>query len=238
VSLQQELDALTARIAANKNVPRQVVAQLMAAIKERIASGKSEHALKAGDAVPAFKLSDHNGASVSLSLLLARGPLVISFYRGTWCSYCNTQLRALEAARSDMEARGASIVAISMQNEAYSSKTVAENHLGFPSLIDADGQVAADFGLRYGLSAQMIELHKQLGKDLRLINGEAGWSLLIPARYVIARDGVVAYAEVNPDYTHRAEPKDLLPILDQLARSISAPGRSCPTLTSRIYDHV
>jgi len=211
VSLQQELDALTARIAANKNVPRQVVAQFIAAIKEQIASGKSEHALKAGDAVPSFKLSDHNGASVSLSLLLARGPLVISFYRGTWCSYCNTQLRALEAARADIEARGASIVAVSMQNEAYSSKTVAENHLGFSSLIDADGQVAADFGLRYGLS------------------GEAGWSLLMPACYVIARDGVVAYAEVNPDYTHRAEPKDLLPILDQLARSTSAPGRSCPT---------
>jgi hypothetical protein len=77
VSLQQELDALTARIAANKNVPRQVVAQFMVAIKEQIASGKSEHALKAGDAVPSFKLNDHNGASVSLSLLLARGPLVI-----------------------------------------------------------------------------------------------------------------------------------------------------------------
>jgi hypothetical protein len=151
VSLHQELDALTARIAANQNVPRRVVAQLMAAIKEQIASGKSEHSLKAGD---------------------------------------------------------------------------------------ADGQVAADFGLRYGLSAQMIELHKQHGRDLRLINGEAGRSLLMPARYVIARDGVVAYAEVNPDYAHRAEPKDLLPILDQLARSTSAPGRSCPTLTSRIYDHV
>ena len=97
MSLHQELDALTARIAANKNVPRRVVAQYMAAIKELIASGRSEHALKAGDAVPYFKLSDHNGASVSLSLLLARGPLVISFYRGMWCSYCNTQLRALEA---------------------------------------------------------------------------------------------------------------------------------------------
>jgi len=170
VSLQQELDALTARIAANENVPRRVAAQLMAAIKEQIASGKS-----------------------------------------------------------DIGARGASIVAISMQNEAYSCKTVAENHLGFPSLIDADGQVAADFGLRYGVSAQMIELHKELGKDLQLINGEAGWSLPMPARYVIARDGVVAYAEVNPDYTFRAEPRDLLPILDQLARSTSAPGRSCPT---------
>jgi peroxiredoxin len=229
VSLQQELDALTARIAANEDVPRQVVAQLMAAIKEQCASGKSEYALKAGDAVPTFKLNDHNGAGVSLSLLLARGPLVISFYRGTWCSYCNAELRALEAARADIESRGGSIVAISMQNEAYSSKTVAENHLGFPSLIDAEGQVAAEFGLRYDLSSEMIELHRKLGKDLKLINGEAGWSLLMPARYVIAPDGVVAYAEVNPDHTHRSEPSDLLPILDQLARSKFATWRSRPT---------
>ena len=116
-----------------------------------------------------------------------------------------------------------------MQNEAYSSKTVAENHLGFPTLIDVEGQVAAEFGLRYGLSPQMIELHKKLGKDLELIDGEAGWSLLMPARYVIARDGIVAYAEVNPDHTHRSEPSDLLPILDQLARSKFATGRSRPT---------
>jgi peroxiredoxin len=201
----------------------------MAAVKEQRASSKPKHALKAGEAVPSFELNDHTGARVSLSLLLARGPLVVSFYRGTWCSYCNTELRALEAARVDIESRGASIVAISMQNAAHSSKTVAENHLCFPSLIDAEGRVAAEFGLRYGLSSQMIELHKKLGKDLELINGEAGWSLLMPARYVIARDGIVAYAEVNPDHTHRSEPGDLLPILDQLARSKFATGRSRPT---------
>ena len=175
----------------------------MAGIKEQIASGKSEMALKAGDAAPAFKLRDENGACVSLSLLLPRGPLVISFYRGAWCSYCNLELEALEAARADIEARGASIIAISMQNAAFSSKPVSENHLGFPTLIDADGHVAADFGLLYSLSAQMIELYKALG--------------------------TVAYAEVNPDYTHRAEPSDLLPILDKLARSKSATGRFSPT---------
>ena len=229
MSLQQELGALTASIAANKNVPRQVVAQFMAAIKEQCASGKSEYALKAGDAVPSFELNDHTGASVSLSLLVARRPLVISFYRGAWYSYCNTELPALEAARAYIESRGASIAAISMQNAAYSSKTVAENHLGFPSLVASEGRVAAEFGLRHALSSQMIELHKKLGKDLELINGEAGWSLLMPARYVIARDGIVAYAEVNPDYTHRSEPGDLLPILDQLARSKFATGRSRPT---------
>lgn len=229
MSLQQELDALTARIAANKNLPRQVVAQSMAAVKEQCASAKPEYALKAGDAVPSFELNDHTGATVSLSLLLARGPLVISFYRGTCCSYCNTDLRELEAARADIESRGASIVAISMQNAAYSSKTVAENRLCFPSLIDAEGRVAAAFRLRYSASSQMIERHKKLGKDLELIDGEAGWSLLMPARYVIARDGIVAYAEVNPDHTHRSETGDLLPILDQLARSKFVTGRLRPT---------
>jgi peroxiredoxin len=229
VSLQQELDALTAKITASKRIPQQIAPQFMAGIKEQIASGKSEMALKAGDAAPAFKLRDQNGACVSLSLLRARGPLVISFYRGAWCSYCNLELQALEAARADIEARGASIIAISMQNAAFSSKSVSENHLGFPSLIDADGQVAADFGLLYSLSAQTIELYKALGLDLELINAQAGWSLLMPARYLIAREGIVAYAEVNPDYTHRAEPGDLLPILDKLPRSKSATGRFSPT---------
>jgi peroxiredoxin len=120
-------------------------------------------------------------------------------------------------------------IAISMQNAAFSSKSVSENHLGFPSLIDADGHVAADFGLLYSLSAQMIKLYKALGLDLELINAEAGWSLLMPARYLIAREGIVAYAEVNADYTHRAEPSDPLPILDKLARSKSAAGRISPT---------
>ncbi len=136
--------------------------------------------------------------------------------------YCNLELQALEAARADIEARGASLVAVSMQNAVNSRKSLRENKLGFPILVDTGGAVAAEFGLRYSLKAETIELYKALGNDLEVINGEGSWSLPMPGRYVIGQDGIIAYAEVNPDYTHRPDPSDLFPILDQLARATAA----------------
>jgi peroxiredoxin len=228
VSLQQKLDELTANMYASSEMPRQAVAQLMNGIREQLESGKAEQALKAGDHAPPFTLNDQDGARFSMSRRLARGPLVISFYRGAWCCYCNLELRPLEEARAQIEGRGAFLVAISTQNAVHSRKAVSSNQLGYPSLVDSDGGVAAEFGLLYRLSPQMIEVHRRLGKHLDEINGEAGWSLLIPARYVIGRDGIVAYGDVDPDFTHRGEPSDLFPILDQLARSNSPLGRPLP----------
>ena len=222
MKLQDKLDAFSADLIASGKIPGPIVTQLMDGIKEQVASGKADLALKAGDTAPTFTLKDPDGASVSSATLLERGPLVVSFYRGVWCPYCNLELQALEEARSDIEARGASVVAISMQNAANSRKSVRENKVGFPILVDAGGAVAAEFGLRYSLKPDLIELYKTLGNDLAVINGETSWSLPMPGRYVIGQDGVVAYAEVNPDYTHRPDPSDLLPVLDQLARAEAA----------------
>jgi peroxiredoxin len=222
VILQDTLDAFTAELIDSGKIPRPIVTQLMEGIEEQVASGKVDHALKAGETAPTFTLKDPAGASVSSATLLARGPLVVSFYRGVWCPYCNLELQALEASRADIEARGASLVAISMQTAAHSRKSVRENKLRFPVLIDAGGTVAAEFGLRYSLSSRMIKLYRMLGTDLEVINGESSWSLPMPGRYVIAQDGGVAYAEVNPDYMRRPDPSDLFPILDQLARANAA----------------
>jgi peroxiredoxin len=222
MKLQDKIDAFTAELINSGKIPQPVVAQLMDGIKEQISSGKADGALTAGETAPTFILKDSAGAAVSSATLLARGPLVVSFYRGVWCPYCNLELQALEDARAEIEARGASLVAISMQNSAHSRKSVRENNLKFPILIDAGGTVAAEFGLRYSLSPQMIQLYKALGNDLEVFNGESSWSLPMPGRYVIGQDGIVAYAEVNPDYTRRPEPSDLFPILDQLARARAA----------------
>ena len=222
MKLQDKLDAFSADLIASGKIPGPIVTQLMDGIKEQVASGKADLALKAGDTAPTFTLKDPDGASVSSATLLERGPLIVSFYRGVWCPYCNLELQALEEARSDIEARGASVVAISMQNAANSRKSVRENKVGFPILVDAGGAVAAEFGIRYSLKPDLIELYKTLGNDLAVINGETSWSLPMPGRYVIGQDGVVAYAEVNPDYTHRPDPSDLLPVLDQLARAKAA----------------
>ncbi|BAU88772.1 alkyl hydroperoxide reductase [Methylorubrum populi] len=179
-------------------------------------------ALKAGDTAPEFTLRDADGNSVSSRTLLQRGPLVATFYRGVWCPYCNYDLQALEEVRPEIEARGASLVAISPQTQANSRKAQRDNKLGFPILSDPGTAVAARFGLRFALPDDLIEVYRQFGNDLARINDDPAWVLPMPARYVIGTDGVIAYAEVNPDYTQRPDPSELLPVLDRLCAGVPA----------------
>ncbi|WP_245285292.1 redoxin domain-containing protein [Bradyrhizobium sp. WSM3983] len=175
------------------------------AIRALIDSGQAERALSAGDTAPDFELEDANGNSVSSRKLVAEGTLVLTFYRGVCCPYCNYDLQALEDVRTLIEDRGARLVAISPQTLANSRESQRDNKLGFPILSDAGAHVADRFGLRFELPADLIEVYKQFGNDLPMINANPQWVLPMPARYVIGANGVIAYAEVNPDYTHRPD---------------------------------
>ena len=215
MSLQEKLDALKFEF-ETKIAPAPVVQALHRAVDELVHSGAAGRALKAGDRAPDFALPDPEGRVVSSSELLAKGPLVVTFYRGVWCPYCSLDLKSLEAARPELEARGATLVAISQQTAPNSRKSQRENGLGFPILSDKGGLVVSAFGLRWQVPAYLVPIHKQVGADLSLFNGEDSWTLPMPARYVIGQDGVIAYAEVNPDYTRRPEPYDMFAVLDKL----------------------
>ena len=218
MTLQDKLDALKTKF-ETEMAPPEVVAVLHRITDELIASGQAGRSLHAGDRAPAFTLPDPDGKLVSSQDLLAKGPLVLTFYRGVWCPYCNLDLQALEEVRSEIEARGAFLVAVSQQTAANSRKAQRTNKLGFPIVGDKDGELAAKFGIRWHLPEDVQAVHKQLGADLVAFNGEDSWTLPMPARYVIGQDGVIAYAEVNPDYTRRPEPSDVFAVLDQLNRS-------------------
>lgn len=216
MSLQARLDAFKADFEAGKppySVPHSVIETMHRATEELIASGAAARALKAGDKAPTFVLEDPDGADVSSAELLAKGPLVVSFYRGVWCPYCNMELQALQAALPDFQAAGASLVAISPQTPVNSRKSVRQNQLGFPILSDPHNDVAAAFGLRFALPDYLVDLYKGLKNELPSFNGDPSWTLPMPARYVIAQAGTILYAEVNPDYTRRPEPQDMLPAL-------------------------
>ncbi|WP_233553507.1 peroxiredoxin-like family protein [Teichococcus wenyumeiae] len=178
--------------------------------------------MEAGATAPECTLQDADDNNVSSRALLTRGPLVVTFYRGVWCPYCNFDLQALEEVRSEIKARGASLVAISPQTPANSRKSQRENKLGFPILSDAGAAVAAAFGLGFSLPEDLIDVYKQFGNDLAKINDDPSWVLPMPARYVIGTDGVIAYAEVNLDYAWRPDPTELLPVLDRLQAGIVA----------------
>jgi peroxiredoxin len=221
MSLQERLDAFKADFETNK-APPQAIAVLHKSTDELIASGQAERALKAGDKAPVFALADPDGAKVSSAALLAKGPLVVTFYRGVWCPYCNMDLQAIEAAAADIRGLGASLVAISQQTPANSRKSQRDNHLSFPILSDHGGEIAASFGLRWRLQDDLEKIMTSFGVDLAVFNGEPSWTLPMPARYVIMQDGTIAYAEVNADYTRRPDPSALMPTLRALAESKAA----------------
>lgn len=225
MTLQSRLDAFKADFEAGKppyNVPYTVIETMRRATAELIASGAAQNALKAGDHLPGFTLSDPDGKMVSSVDLLARGPLVISFYRGVWCPYCNIELQSLQDTLSQFEALGAKLVAISPQNAVNSRKSVRQNNLTFPILADPHNDVADQFGLRFEMQDYLIELYRSLKNDLPAFNGDQSWTLPMPARYVVGQDGIVLYAEVNPDYTRRPEPEDMLPALRLAASRVAA----------------
>jgi peroxiredoxin len=218
MSLQANLDAFKVDFEAGKppySVPHSVIETMHRATAELIASGAASRAKKAGDIAPSFSLKDPEGNVVSSNELLKKGPLVVSFYRGVWCPYCNMELQALEAAKPQFDKYGASLVAISPQTAPNSRKSMRQNKLSFPILSDVKGKVGAAFGLRFELPEYLVELYRGLKNDLPAFNDDPNWTLPMPARYVIGQDGTILYSEVNPDYTHRPEPEDMIPVLQR-----------------------
>ncbi|TDF39268.1 AhpC/TSA family protein [Alteromonadaceae bacterium M269] len=212
--LQEQLDAFKAQF--KTQAPAGAFDAFARSTQELIDSGIAERAIKVGDKAPDFVLPDSNGNDVSLQELLAKGPVILTFYRGVWCPYCNIELKALEAVADEIRDRGATLVAISLQGAADSRKSQRDNNLSYPILTDQGGELSQQFGLRWTLQPYVIEFHKMFKVELPVIHNDGQWNLPMPARYVIGTDGTVAYSEVNPDYTRRPEPSDMFPVLDEL----------------------
>jgi peroxiredoxin len=225
MALQDRLDAFKADFESGRfplKPTMEALDTMHRATDELIASAQAQRAKKAGDTAPEFTLRDPDGKPMSSRELLARGPLVISFYRGVWCPYCNLELQALQEALPEIAARDASLVAISPQTAANSRKSQRDNKLSFPILSDSKSEVANAFGIRFALPGYLVDLYKSFKNDLPAFNDDPSWVLPMPARYVIGTDGSIAYSEVNPDYTRRPDPTELLPVLDRLKASKAA----------------
>ena len=225
MSLQAKLSAFKAQFQSGQPpfeaVPPAVHGIMQRATDELVASNAVARVVRSGTA-PDFTLEDANGGMVRLTDLLARGTVVLSFYRGAWCPYCNLDLQELELNAAAIRETGAALVAITPQTPANSRRLIAQHKLSFTILSDPGNAVAERYGLRYRLPDYLIDLYKQLGVSLPAFNADETWTLPIPARFVIDRQGQIRSAEADPDYTHRPEPADLLPLLRQLKETAAA----------------
>lgn len=218
MKLQDRLDAFRIAFEAGQlpfNLEASVHGLLHQGIDELISAEIASNALSVGDRAPEFILPDTQGNPVSSRQLLAQGPLVVSFYRGNWCPYCSMDLQALQAVLPELRNCHTNLVAISPQLPVNGQQMQQEQGLTFPLLTDSGNSLAAQFGLRFVLADYLVELYTNiLGIDLTKLNDRSGWTLPMPARFVIAPKGDIIYAEVNPDYTRRADPGRLVSLLN------------------------
>ncbi len=193
-----------------QRAPADRVAMMEAATAQLRATGIEARALKVGAELPALTLSDATGRPVDLRALNASGPLVIVFYRGGWCPYCNLELRDWQRLLPQLHELGATLMAISPQTPDNSLSTAEKNELAFPVLSDSSLAAAQAFGIAFTLSPELVALYSQVGNDLPTLNGNGKWVLPIPATYVIDAIGHVMLAHVEADYRERAEPLQVL----------------------------
>ena len=212
MSLTQELADFAASNGVD-NMPKEVQDAFQVGMQEMLAKGINENALNVGDTVPDFEMPNQLGDPVKLSDLLADGPLVISFYRGAWCPYCNIELNGLQRRLPEITDLGAKLVAISPELPDNSLSLVEKNELSFDVLSDQGNKVADAFGLVFTLAEALQPLYKQFGIDLEAVNGDASMTLPTPATYVVDTDRKIIGAYVDVDYSTRMDPDDIVAAL-------------------------
>ena len=198
-------------------VPAEIREIMRRAAQDLADSGQADRALGAGDRAPRFRLPSATGTTVALDDLLTDGPVVLTFYRGAWCPYCNIALRALQRHHADITARGARLVAVSPQISDESLSLTEKHSLAFEVLSDIGSDTAKQYGLAFDLPDDLAAVYEQLGFDLQRVNDGHSRTLPLPATYVIDRHGVIRWAFVDTDYTTRAEPADILAALETLS---------------------
>ncbi|NRD22857.1 AhpC/TSA family protein [Winogradskyella litoriviva] len=201
---------------------RKAKPEFMQGVDDVIAKAKAfedgKDALKIGDKAVDFVLPNPKGQQISLANLLKKGPVVVTFYRGSWCPYCNLQLRALQAKLSEIQALGASLVAISPE---VPDDSLSENEISkmeFTVLSDQDAKVARQYGVAWEVPEFLMEhMRVDRGLELKAINNGNANVLPIPATFILDTDGIVKWNYVNIDYRTRSEPDEIIDVLKSMS---------------------
>jgi peroxiredoxin len=207
-TLREQLEAYAA--AGREIFPAygEAVDRLVARVHD---NGGGENAPRPGDPMPPFMLPDDSGKLVSLTGLIAKGPVAVMFFRGHWCPYCRLNVRAVTQAVDRIKAMNAQVVAIMPELQQYAGKFKAESGAPFPVLTDLDNGYALSLNLAIWLGTEIQGLLSY--QDMARYHGNDGWVLPIPAAFVIGRDGLVKARFVDPDFRKRMEIDDLLAAL-------------------------
>jgi len=216
MSLQEKLSQLNAQTTAA--LPEKSIAAMREETQRLRESHIVESAPQTGDGLEDFNLPNHLGKMQSLAALREHGPVVVTFYRGGWCPYCNLELRAYQAVLPQINAAGATLVAITPELPDASLSTSAKNELEFEILTDANADYTRKLGLVFTLPERLRPIYQGLGIQIEQHNGRGQFDLPLAATFVVDTDGTITSAFVDADYTSRAEPTHVVEILQSLVK--------------------
>lgn len=212
--LQDAMNERQASSASKK--PEKAKLTMQQATEELRASGIIEKAINEGGDYIDFELPNIEGKTVKISDKLKDGPVVLTFYRGGWCPYCNMQLKAYQDNLEHFEKAGGQLIAISPESMESANSTVDANDIKFEILTDNMNKIARQYGLVFKLNDDLKDVYLQFGLDLEKNQGNDSWELPIAATYIISPSGKIEYAFLNVDYVQRAEPADIIRELHKL----------------------
>ncbi len=214
MSLKNEIEDLKAKFLPQ--VPDKIKESMRKAEENLRKLRLAERALGTGDIAIDFTLPNAKGEPVSSEALRNAGPVVLSFYRGSWCPYCNLELKALQDVHAEIQALGASLVAISPQLPDESLSNSEKTQLEFEVLSDVNSEVSDQYGLTFSLAADLRPIYRNWGADVATVNDDPDCKLPLPATYVIGQDGKILHSFTDEDYTARLEPDEILESLREL----------------------
>ena len=216
MSLKEQLAEY--RAGWDQRVPPERQAIMQRHIEQLRSGAIARTMLKVGDRAPAIVLNNADGETVDVAALRKKGPVIVTFYRGGWCPYCNFELKAYQEILPEIRAAGASLVAISPEKPDDTLSTSEKNALAFEVLSDVGQKVGRAFGLVYDFTEELKIAYQSFKLDIPAHNGTPDeWALPVSATYVIDRNGMIMYAYTDPDYRDRADPREILKVLSKRA---------------------
>ena len=168
-------------------------------------------ALKVGDKAPDFMAKDHAGKMVSLKKMTEKGKVVVMFYRGAWCPFCNKYMSQLETALPEFSAKNATVIAITPETDESISKAIEKTKATFSVIYDKDRSIMKNWKVAYSMSDDMKTKYKGYGLDLEKQQGD--WMLPVPATYIVGKDCKIEFVHFDENYQKRAEVADILKVL-------------------------
>ena len=166
--------------------------------------------LAVNDKAPAFTARNQNGKMISLEEELKKGPVVLVFYRGQWCPYCNSQLKKLEDSLSFITAKGATVIAVTAEKPQNISKTIDKTKALYSILLDDGLKIMKSYDVSYKVEGDMLAKYKSYGIDFTQANGSNGANLPVPALFIINKEGKIIYRYFDVNYQNRASVADVL----------------------------